>query len=166
MATSFYASNNPFVAILSGSIAAATFGVGTTVQLYNNGKILGVLANDMARVNKLGFLIVSIAPHGVTELSGMVMSGASGLTLGWALINPGRRKRGEALINAGKSAIILLIVAVILMLMAAPIEGYFSFNPRVPGAVKVVFALATAVFWGLFWTGYGNKSDTKSEPMK
>lgn len=153
----FYSSNNPFVAILSGAIAAATFGVGTAERLFSNGLILGSLASEMAGVGKLGHLLVSIAPHGVTEISGLVLSGAGGLALGWALIAPGRRSRGDALREAGHDAIVLLATSVVLMFIAAPIEGFFSFNPSVPGWAKVALALASAAGWAVFWTGYGRE---------
>ena len=154
-ASGFYSANNPRVAITAGAIAAATFGVGTAFMLYANGTILGALASEMADVGKLGHLIVSIAPHGVTEISGMLVSGAAGLVMGWALISPGRRRRGDALREAGKDAIVMLATAVVLMLLAAPVEGFVSFNPNIPDWAKAGFAIATAVGWGLFWTGYG-----------
>lgn len=159
MATAFYATNNPMVSILSGAVAAATFGVGTAERLYSNGAILGALAYEMNTVGKVGFLFASILPHGVPELSGIIMAGAGGFVMGWALINPGRRKRGEALKAAGKDAIVLLCTAVVLMFIAAPIEGFFSFNPHVPSAAKVVVILVELVFWGIFWTGFGRKNE-------
>ena len=147
------------VSILSGAVAAATFGVGTAERLYSNGAILGALAYEMNTVGKVGFLFASILPHGVPELSGIIMAGAGGFVMGWALINPGRRKRGEALKAAGKDAIVLLCTAVVLMFIAAPIEGFFSFNPHVPSAAKVVVILVELVFWGIFWTGFGRKNE-------
>lgn len=157
--TSFYMSNNPLVAIVAGSIAASTFGVGTVLQLARNGLLIGSLSFEMARVGKLGFLYASILPHGVPELSGLVVSGAAGLLMGWALINPGRRTRGEALREAGKDAVVLLATSVCLMFIAAPIEGFFSFNPDVPSAYKVAVILGELVVWGLFWTGFGKSSE-------
>jgi uncharacterized membrane protein SpoIIM required for sporulation len=157
--TGFYATNNPFVSIVSGSIAAATFGVGTAEKLYENGAILGALAYEMNTVGKLGYLLASIMPHGVPELSGIIMAGAAGFVMGWALINPGRRKRGDALKAAGKDAIVLLATSVILMFIAAPIEGFFSFNPNVPSFVKVIAIGVELVFWGAFWSSFGKQSE-------
>lgn len=155
----FYSSNNPFVAILTGAIAASTFGVGTAERLFSNGLILGALGSEMAGVGKLDHLIVSIAPHGVTEISGLVLSGAAGFAMGWALIAPGRRPRGEALREAGRDAIVLLATSVVLMFIAAPIEGFFSFNPSVPVWAKVALATGSAVGWTFFWTGYGREAE-------
>jgi uncharacterized membrane protein SpoIIM required for sporulation len=156
-ATAFYASNNPLVSILMASIGAGSFGVGSGFELWNNGQMIGTLAYEMSTVGKLPFLFGSIMPHGVTELSGMVLAGASGYQLGWALIAPGRRKRRDALRDAGKDALIMLCTAVIMMFMAAPIEGFISFNPKLPMFFKVGFAIFGACAWGAFWLGYGRE---------
>lgn len=155
-ATAMYATNNPRVSIISGAVAAATFGVGTAYLLYYNGAMVGALSYEMAEVGRLGYLWGSITPHGVTEIMGIVISGAGGLVMGWALINPGRKRRGEALLDAGKDAIVLLCIGVVQTLMAAPIEGFLSFNPDVPMFVKVGFAIITFAGWILFWRGYGH----------
>lgn len=155
----FYSSNNPRVSIIAGSLAAATFGLGTTWLLYANGTILGALGSEMADVGKLGHLLVSIAPHGVTEMSGMVISGAAGFCMGWALIAPGRKRRGLALQEAGRDAVVLLATSVVMMFMAAPIEAFFSFNPAVPAPLKALFAVASAIAWLLFWNGYAREGE-------
>jgi len=159
MMTGFYAVNNPTVSMQAGAISAATFGIGTAEILYQNGVIIGALAYEMNTVGKVGFLFASIMPHGIPELSGIVMAGSAGFVMGWALINPGRRKRGEALKAAGKDAITLLCTAVVLMFIAAPIEGFFSFNPHVPTPLKVVVIGVEAVFWGFFWVGFGRSEE-------
>jgi uncharacterized membrane protein SpoIIM required for sporulation len=159
-----YVSHNPMVAIATGAIGAGTFGIWSTYQILENGAILGALGHEVAPVGKLDFLISSIFPHGVTELSGLFMSGAAGLLLGFALINPGRRSRGDSLREVGPDAIVLLGTAVVLMLIAAPIEGFFSFNPSVPGWLKLSFAGSSAVAWIAFWTYFG-RVDTPAQPL-
>lgn len=153
--TGFYMSNNPKVALVATGLSASTFGLGTAGILYQNGQLLGALTYEMSTVGKAPYLFASISPHGVTEMSGMVISGSAGFVLGWALINPGRRKRGEALKAAGKDAIVLLVTSWIMMFMAAPIEGFFSFNPSVPMVAKVGFAVCSAIAWAIFWTSFG-----------
>lgn len=163
--TGYYATNNPMVSIITGAIAASTFGIFTAERLFENGAILGALSYEMDSVGKLGFLWASIMPHGVPELSGIVVAGAAGFVMGWALINPGRRKRGEALKEAGKDAIVLLCTAVVLMFIAAPIEGFFSFNPAVPSFVKVAVIAVEIAFWSFFWTGFGRERNVEAFPQ-
>lgn len=159
--TGFYLSNNPGAAVKTGSLAAATFGVGTAYLLYMNGGLLGALARELQPLGRTGTMIIWISPHGVPELSGIVLAGAAGFVMGWSLINPGRRRRGDALRDAGKDAIVLLTTGVVMMFIAAPIEGFFSFNPRIPDGAKLAVAAVSLFAWMMFWTGYGVNSPRK-----
>ncbi len=162
MMAAFYASHNPEVAIITGAIGAGTFGTMSVYFLVKNGLMLGALAHDMRPVGHLGFLLTSICPHGVTELSGCVVSGSAGLLLAWALINPGRRRRADALKAVGKDAIVLLATSVILMFMAAPVEAFFSFQPQVPPWAKIAFAAASATAWACFWILFGREQPVEA----
>lgn len=159
--TGFYAQNNPRTAVIAGAVGAGSFGVLSIAMLFENGAMLGSLAHEVAPVGKLDFLLSSVAPHGVPELSGAIVGGAAGLLLGWALLNPGRRSRGRALQEVGRDAIVLLSTSVVLMFIAAPIEGFFSFNPRVPGFVKVTVAGISLVAWAIFWTSYAKTPEER-----
>jgi uncharacterized membrane protein SpoIIM required for sporulation len=160
--TAFYASNNPRAAILTGALGAATFGLGSVALIFVNGVLIGSLSSEMLSVGKLGFLISSIAPHGVPELTGLFISGGAGLLLGYALLFPGRQNRWQSLQSVGRDAAILLGTSVVLMFVAAPIEGFFSFNPAVPQEVKGVVALVSAVFWVWFWSRFGREDANPS----
>lgn len=157
--TSFYSANNPLVAAATGAAAVGTFGVVATQHLFTNGAMLGALAKDLSEVGRFWYLIVRVTPHGVTEMSGLIFAGAGGYAMAWALINPGRRKRSEALMEAGKDALIVYIGGVCLMFIAAPIEGFFSFNPRVPEWVKAIFAITSLVAWITFYTQVGKEPE-------
>lgn len=157
--TGFYTANNARVAIVTGSLAAGTFGIGTIYIMFATGSQLGALMSELETVGRLS-AILTVLPHGVTELSGIVLAGAAGLRMGWALLVPGRRRRGASLIAAGKDATICLGFSAVMMFMAAPVEGYFSFDPRIPLVYKLLFAGVVGAGWVLFWTGYGrSKSD-------
>jgi uncharacterized membrane protein SpoIIM required for sporulation len=160
--TGFYAQNNPRVAIIAGAVGAGTFGILSVYMVFENGAMLGSLAHEVGTVGKLDFLVSSVAPHGVPELSGAIIGGAAGLLLGWALINPGRRSRSQALRAVGKDAIVLLATSVMLMFIAAPIEGFFSFNPKVPGAAKVIVAVVSLAGWLAFWGYFGLSEEERS----
>ena len=158
--TAFYATNNPFVDIVNHAYSVVSFGVYTVVIVWQNGTILGALSQDMASVGKLDFLIISISPHGVSEMGGLFMSSAGGFILGWALIMPGRRSRAEALRIAGKDAFVLIILALLMTFIAAPIEGFLSFDPAVPDAVKIGIALSTLAGWLVYFVSYGRDRDS------
>lgn len=157
--TAMYMSNNPKVSIVAGAVGAASFGVLSASLMAQNGALLGVLASEMSKVGKLPFLLISIVPHGITEMSGAAIAAAGGLLLGWSLIDPGRRSRADALKAAGPDAGILLLIGVTLTLMAAPIEGFFSFNPVMPDYLRAAVALFTLLGWLAFWIGFGRTEE-------
>ncbi len=155
--TGFYASNNPRVAVITAAVGAGSMGTITVYMVLTNGALIGALASEMASVGKLPFLLSSIFPHGVPEISGLIVSGAAGMLAGYAFINPGRRRRGDALKAVGKDVIVLIATSVVLMFIAAPIEGFFSFNPIVPMAAKLVFIGVELFAWTMFWVYFGRK---------
>ena len=162
MMTGFYVSNNPRVAIITGAIGAGTFGLMSVQLLFQNGAILGVLIHELAPYHRVGYLLSSIFAQGVPEIGGAIMSGAAGLLFGWALINPGRNRRGDALRKVGTDAVTLIGVAVVLMFMAAPIEGFFDFNARVPVAAKIAVGTIELVAWLLFWAFFGLSDEERA----
>ncbi len=159
MMTAFYASNNPKVSIVTNAVGAVSFGIITCMMLWFNGTMLGALGFEMLGVGKLGFLLSSILPHGVTEIGGIFMAGAGGLIMGAALIRPGSRTRGQALREAGKDAFVLVMLSIVMTLLAAPIEGFFSFDPRIPQWAKILVAVATLGAWLFYFVGYGRSED-------
>jgi uncharacterized membrane protein SpoIIM required for sporulation len=158
--TSFYASNNPRVGVVTAAVGVATFGVLTSYIVWQNGLLLGSLSYEMNSVGKLGFLLSSVGPHGVPEIGGILVTSAAGLVLARAAIAPGRRRRGEAIRLAGKDALVLLLLGLTMIVLAAPVEGFFSFNPAVPQAVKAVAALLSLGVWALYLATYAR---TESE---
>ena len=162
--TGFYASNNPRVAVITGAVGAGSFGFISLYMLVTNGALLGVLAHEVAPVGRLDYLLTSILPHGVPEISGIFFTGAAGLLFGAALFNPGQRTRGDALREVGKDGLYLLALGVVCMFIAAPIEGFFSFDARFSQTTKLVVGLTELVAWCLFWGFYGrDRNATRTE---
>ncbi|WP_269585128.1 stage II sporulation protein M [Roseibium sp. Sym1] len=111
-------------------IAIFVFGLGVfacapaILLTFYNGLILGAfvavhvdrgLGPDIA-----GWLSV----HGVTELSAICIACGGGLQLGAALLFPGDRTRAEALRLAGRDAVKLALVAALMLIVAAVLEGF------------------------------------------
>lgn len=155
MATAMYASNNPRAGMMSASIGATTAGIGTTYVLWLNGLGLGALGADMASVGLLPYLLISIAPHGVSEMGGFFVASMVGFLFALAILVPGRRTRGLAIKEAGKDGFVLFVTSLVMIAMAAPIEGFFSFNPFVPLWVKFLAAALAFAAWTMFFTRYG-----------
>ncbi len=161
-ATAGYSSNNPLVAVVTGAQAAGTFGIGTSQIMFNNGLLLGALATDLAEVGRVGYLILHVTPHGATEITGFILAGGAGFWMAAALISPGRRSRGVALKEAGRDALVMLAGSYVMMLIAAPIEGFVSFNAAFPMALKVLIAVGSFAAWMAFFVGYGRRPEMTS----
>src|SRR5205807_124360 len=94
-----------FVAFAGGILA----GVGTTLVLLYNGALIGGVAGLTVAAGRPGPFLSLVAPHGVLELSVIAVSGAAGFSVGWSLIDPGRRSRRVALgLGARRGAEIVL----------------------------------------------------------
>jgi uncharacterized membrane protein SpoIIM required for sporulation len=90
-----------------------------------------------------------IAPHGLLELTAVFVAGAVGLRLGWTLIDPGDRRRGEALVQEGRRAIAVVIGLVGVFTISGLIEGFVTGAPW-PTAVRVgIGVVAEAAFLAL-----------------
>jgi uncharacterized membrane protein SpoIIM required for sporulation len=158
-ATLFYASNNPRVAVMTAAMGAATLGIESYNLNFMNGAALGALFHEVRETGRQGFVATSIFAHGVPEIGGILCACAAGFIIGGAVLFPGRRRRGDAVKAAGIDAIVLTFFGVIGCYIAAPIEGFISFNASVPAVFKVLFGTAelAAIFFLVF--RYGRTSE-------
>ena len=126
-------SNNIKVAAIA-FVGGALAGVPTAAILAANGWILGTIA---AAVHLGGYdfaFWTLIVPHGVLELSIIVIAGACGLYVGSALLRPGLRRRGDALSHAALDSLGLAAGSAMLLVVAGILEGFVSPSDIPPGA--------------------------------
>jgi len=82
-----------------------TFGLLTGLALIYNGVLLGVIGGLMSGSgNTVGFIDL-VTAHGVLELSCILVAGAAGLRLGWALVDPGRLTRTASAVLEARNAV-------------------------------------------------------------
>ncbi len=89
-----------------------------------------------------------------------MISGGAGLQIGMALIAPGRRTRGRALVEAGTIGARLILGVFAMLILAAFIEAYWSSINWMPKSVKFSVGGAmwlTFVLW--LWRGGRGRSD-------
>jgi uncharacterized membrane protein SpoIIM required for sporulation len=65
--------------------------------------------------------------------------------LGWAILQPGLLKRGDALMLAGRKAVKLIIACVPILIVAGLIEGFISPNENIPWPVKWSVGIVTGI---------------------
>ena len=130
------------------------FGVGTVFALVFNGLVLGVVAGLAFDAGNGPAFLRLVSAHGPLELSCIVVGGAAGLRVGWALISPGPRRRGRALVQEARLAVELALGTAPWLVVCGFAEGFLT-GPDLPLGVQLAIGVALAtVFWTLVaWRG-------------
>ncbi|EYF06934.1 stage II sporulation protein M [Chondromyces apiculatus] len=131
-------------------------GVPVLLLVFVNGLTLGaMLAIHVQKGLGLDF-VAWVLPHGVTELFAVCLCGAAGLSVGQALIFPGRLRRLDSLARRGREAGAVVVGAVLLFFIAALLEGYFrQIVHHIPARLAV--ALVTALLWIGYFLRFGKQ---------
>jgi len=143
--------NNIRVALIAFA-GGVLLGIPTGLALVANGWMLGSVA---AAVNIGGYNLQFwslIVPHGVIELSIIVIAGGTGLMLGDAVLRPGQLRRGDALSAAARRAVWLACGAALLLIVAGCLEAFVS-PSGLPAAAKLAIGAGTGAglySWLLF----------------
>jgi uncharacterized membrane protein SpoIIM required for sporulation len=139
-----------FLAFAGGLLA----GLGTAVVLLFNGLQVGAvigLAIDGGR----GPLVAELlTPHGVLELTCIVVTAAAGLRVGWALVAPGYQTRGRAVGAEARRSIEIVLGTAPWLVLAGVVEGFVTGSGLgLGGAVAIGVALG-GTWWALLaWRG-------------
>ncbi|MFT5781159.1 MAG: putative membrane protein SpoIIM required for sporulation [Pseudomonas sp.] len=121
----YYIMNNIGIAFQTFA-SGLLFGLGSLLFLFFNGLMIGAVAGHLSEIGSGLTFWSFVIGHGAFELTAITMAGAAGLKLGWALIAPGRWPRSEALRLAAADSVQLVAGAIVLLLIAAFIEAYWS----------------------------------------
>ena len=139
-----------FVAFAGGILA----GVGTTLVLLYNGALIGGVAGLTVAAGRPGPFLSLVAPHGVLELSVIAVSGAAGFSVGWALIDPGRRSRRVALGLGARRGAEIVLGTMPWFVLAGVVEGFVTPTALPLAGAITVGLLVAAPYWALvFWRG-------------
>ncbi len=139
--------NNVRVAVLAFVTGIFLCVLTVLLLIYNgaNGGIAGGLFTHVGRWQQFWGLIL---PHGLLELSAVIVAGAAGLRIGWTVIDPGDRRRMTAIAEEGRRTGAILVGLVGAFAVAALIEGFVT-GSGWPTPIRVgIGILAFAVFWG------------------
>ena len=120
----------------------------TAFILVNNGANVGQAAGLFAAAGQQPKFYGLILPHGLLELSAIVVAGGAGLAIGWAIIDPGDRTRGQALAEQGRRSAVIALGLVLAFIVAGSIEGFVT-PSGLPTSMRIAIGLAVFV---AFWT--------------
>jgi len=133
-----------FLAFSSGILVC----VATAYLLVTNGFNLGFAIGLFAANGQQAKFYGLILPHGLLELSAIIVAGAAGLAVGWTIIAPGDRTRTAALAEQGRRSAVMALGLVLAFIVAGTIEGFVT-PSGLPTSVRVGIGVAVFV---AFWT--------------
>lgn len=141
--------HNAQVALLAFALGFALC-LPTGLLILYNGATLGAFFALFAS-RGLGFELGGwLLIHGVTELFAVILAGAAGLKIGWAVAFPGQKRRLDAAVEAGRTAGIAMGGVVVMLMFAGLLEG-FGRQLIVDTGLRYAVAAATALIWGLYF---------------
>jgi uncharacterized membrane protein SpoIIM required for sporulation len=121
-------------------------GIWPLLVLVQNAVGIGTAAAVMFAFDRGDVFFSFILPHGLLEITAVLVAAAAGLQIFWAWVAPGPRPRADALASAGRSLGTIAIGLVFVLAVSGIIEGFVTPAPW-PAAVKIaVGALALAAF--------------------
>ena len=146
----FLFTHNAQIAIFAFALGFALCLPTAALMAYNGaglGAFLALFASHGLTFEAVGWLFI----HGVTELFAVVLAGAAGFSIGWAVAFPGQYTRMEAVQRAGRRAGVVMCGVVVMLFAAGLLEGFGRQLIQLDLA-RYAVAAATAVVWfGYFY---------------
>jgi uncharacterized membrane protein SpoIIM required for sporulation len=142
---SFLFTHNAQIALFAFALGFS-FGLPTAALMVLNGGMLGAfVALFVSR--GLGYPAVGwMMIHGTTELFALVLAGAAGFSIGWAVAFPGERSRVDAAALVGRRAATAMAGVVVMLFVAGLLEGFGRQLIQVDWA-RYAIAGGMLVFW-------------------
>lgn len=114
--------------------------------LFQNAANVGMIAGLMFHAGKGDVLLGLLAPHGLLELTAVFLAAAVGMRLGWSVIAPGDRPRGQVLAEHGRGVVSVAVGLAAVLLVSGLIEALVT-PSQLPTAVRVgIGAIAELAF--------------------
>jgi uncharacterized membrane protein SpoIIM required for sporulation len=149
--------NNVNVSFMAFAGGAAALLPGIFI-LVINGLALGQAGAWMTTEGQAVTFWTLIAPHGLLELTAVVLAGGAGLLMGWTLLVPGEdRNRPDALAEEARRAGSMILGLVACFAVAALIEGYVT-GSTLPIGAKVATGVGVWVLFLGYVATYGRRA--------
>ncbi|MCT8002043.1 stage II sporulation protein M [Sphingomonas sanguinis] len=157
---SFLFGHNAQIAIFAFALGFA-FVVPTALLVLYNGLTLGAMIAVFADKGLSPNFLAWLAIHGTTELFAIMISGAAGMRIGTAIAFPGRRTRMDALVVAGRTSAIAVMGVVLMLAVAAILEG-IGRQVVTSDGLRVGIGLAALGAWLVYYYGIGRRHALRS----
>jgi uncharacterized membrane protein SpoIIM required for sporulation len=158
----FYIYNNISVAFrtFAGGILA---GFGSLLLLCFNGAFLGIAAAHLINKGFAGTFFSFIIGHSGFELSAVILSAQAGLLLGYRFFVTRGLSRSASVRAAGRRALPLVSGGVLLLVIAAAIEAFWSSRHELPPALRYGAGIAAWVLLYAYFVFAGRESGRRGK---
>jgi uncharacterized membrane protein SpoIIM required for sporulation len=137
-----------FLAVAGGVL----LGLGTAFVTVFNGGLIGAIFGLTIENGAFDELLRFVLPHGLLELTCIVVSAMAGLRLGWAIVEPGPLTRGASLRREARTAIEIVLGTMPWLVLAGLIEGFVSPRQLPLPVALAVGLIAAGAYWALLLT--------------
>jgi uncharacterized membrane protein SpoIIM required for sporulation len=144
--------NNVQVALLAFALGI-TLGIGTVYVLAQNALLLGSIAGVYQAVGNAATFWTLVLPHGILELMAICIAAGAGLRMGWSIIDPGDRPRGDALRQETAEAVVVVVGVTPAFVVAAFIEGFVT-GSSLPDALEIGIGVVLGAVYLMFLFGW------------
>jgi uncharacterized membrane protein SpoIIM required for sporulation len=137
---------NNLVVAAETVVSGLLLGIPVLFVLFENALNVGVIGGLMTSYGRAGEFWVFILPHGMLELSAVLLAAAAGLRLGWSVVDPGRRPRSRALAEEGRALVTVALGLVVVLFVSGLIEAFVTPSPLPAWARIGIGAVAELAF--------------------
>jgi uncharacterized membrane protein SpoIIM required for sporulation len=153
--------NNSWVAAQCIAFAVL-LGIPIPYVLFQNASNVGVVAGLMFHAGKGDVLLGLLAPHGLLELTAVFLAAAAGMRLGWSVVSPGNRPRGQVLAEQGRAVIAVAVGLAGVLLVSGLIEALVTPSP-LPTFARIGIGVLAEVGFLAYVIHYGRKAVAAGE---
>ena len=132
-------------------------GVPIPFVLFANAANLGVVAGLMLQAGRGDVMLGLLLPHGLLELTSVLLAGAVGMRLGWSVISPGDRPRGQVLAEQGRAVVSVAVGLVVVLLVSGAIESMVTPSP-LPTLVRIGIGIAAEAAFLAYVVYFGRRA--------
>ncbi|QUR69258.1 stage II sporulation protein M [Mycobacterium spongiae] len=141
---------------------AVLLGLPIPFLLLQNAANLGLIAGLMFPAGKGGLLLGLLIPHGLLELTAVFLAGAVGMRLGWSVIAPGDRPRGQVLAEQGRGVVAVAVGLVGVLLVSGLLEALVTPSP-LPTFVRIAIGVIAELVFLSYVAYFGRRAAKAGE---
>jgi uncharacterized membrane protein SpoIIM required for sporulation len=153
--------NNSWVSVQCIAFAIL-LGIPIPWLLFQNALNVGVIAAFMFDAGKGDILLGLLTPHGLLELTAVFLAGSAGMRLGWSVVSPGNRPRGQVLAEQGRAVVSVALGLIGVLAVSGLIEALVTPSP-LPTIARIGIGVAAEIAFLAYILHFGRKAALAGE---